>query len=152
MSASNLSDYQAISQTVQHYLDGARTGKGDLMKPAFHADATIFGYVGPDLFAGPIQGLFDWNDQNGPATDIVARIVSIDVVDTIASVRVESDNWTGHRFSDFFTMLKVDGQWTRPRPRRPYRGPPRARWHRCNSTSNWKVLIPACFPATSGDD
>ena len=33
------------------------------------------------------------------------------VVGTIAAVRVESDNWTGHRFSDFFTLLKVDGQW-----------------------------------------
>jgi hypothetical protein len=26
----------------------------------------IFGYVGPDLFAGPIQGLYNWNDKNGP--------------------------------------------------------------------------------------
>jgi hypothetical protein len=111
MSATNIGDYQAIATTMQHYLDGAKTGKGDLMKPAFHADATIFGYVGPDLFAGPIQGLFDWNDQNGPAKDIVARIVSIEVVETIAAVRVETDNWTGHRFSDFFTLLKVDGQW-----------------------------------------
>jgi hypothetical protein len=111
MSATDIHEYQAISETLQHYLDGAKTGKGDLMKPAFHADATIFGYVGPDLFAGPIQGLFDWNDQNGPAKDIVAKITSIEVVGTIAAVRVESDNWTGHRFSDFFTLLKVDGQW-----------------------------------------
>jgi Putative lumazine-binding len=111
MSATNISDYQAIGETLQHYIDGARTGKGDMMKPAFHAEATIFGYVGPDLFAGPIQGLFDWNDKNGPAKDIVAKIVSIDVIETIATVRVEADNWTGHRFSDFFTLLKVDGQW-----------------------------------------
>jgi putative lumazine-binding protein len=111
MSATDIHEYQAISETLQHYLDGAKTGKGDLMKPAFHADATIFGYVGPELFAGPIQGLFDWNDQNGPAKDIVAKITSIEVVGTIAAVRVESDNWTGHRFSDFFTLLKVDGQW-----------------------------------------
>jgi hypothetical protein len=81
------------------------------MKPAFAEGATIFGYVGPDLFAGPIQGLFDWNDQNGPAKDIVSAITSIEVVETIAVARVESDNWTGHRFSDFFTLLKLDGQW-----------------------------------------
>jgi Putative lumazine-binding len=111
MSAVKMQEYKAIADTVQHYLDGAKAGKGDLMKPAFHADATIFGYVGADLFAGPIQGLYDWNDQNGPAAKIVAEIASIDVVETIAVVRVESDNWTGHRFSDFFTLLKVDGQW-----------------------------------------
>jgi len=37
--------------------------------------------------------------------------VAIDVVGTVASARVESDNWTGHRFTDFFNLLKVDGEW-----------------------------------------
>jgi hypothetical protein len=106
-----LSDYDAIAQTVQHYIDGAKSGRGADMKPAFHQDATIFGYVGPDLFAGPIQGLFDWNDQNGPATGLQARIASIDIIGTIAAVRLETDNWTGHRFTDLFTLLKVDGEW-----------------------------------------
>ena len=78
------------------------------MKPAFHQDATIFGYAGTDLFAGPIQKLFDWNDQNGPATELQARIASIG---TVATVRLELDNWTGHRYTDLFTMLKVDGEW-----------------------------------------
>ena len=34
------------------------------MKPAFHKDATIFGYVGGGLFASPIEQLFVWNDEN----------------------------------------------------------------------------------------
>ena len=59
--------------------------------------------------AGPIQQLFAWNDGNGAATDIQARITSIDLADTIATVRLEIDNWTGHRFTDLFTLLKVDG-------------------------------------------
>ena len=25
--------------------------------------------------------------------------------------RLEIDNWTGHRFTDLFTLLKVDGEW-----------------------------------------
>jgi putative lumazine-binding protein len=109
--AANLSEYDAIVKTVQHYIDGAKSGRGAEMKPAFHQDATIFGYVGADLFAGPIQQLFDWNDQNGPATGLQARIASIDIVNTIATVRLELDNWTGHRFTDLFTLLKVDGGW-----------------------------------------
>jgi Putative lumazine-binding len=109
--ATNVHEYDAIAKVVQHYIDGAKSGKGDDMKPAFHKDATIFGYVGPDLFAGPIQLLFDWNDANGAATDLEARITSIDIVDTVATVRLELDNWTGHRFTDLFTLLKVDGQW-----------------------------------------
>ncbi|HUS08888.1 MAG TPA: nuclear transport factor 2 family protein [Pyrinomonadaceae bacterium] len=105
------SDQEAIAGVVQHYIDGAISGRGVDMKPAFHKDATIFGYVGTDLFAGPIQGLFDWNDQNGPATGLVARIANIDVIGTVASVKLELENWTGHRFTDLFTLLKIDGEW-----------------------------------------
>ena len=103
--ATNVHDYDAITKVVQHYIDGARSGKGSDMKPAFHKDATIFGYVGPDLFAGPIQLLFDWNDENGPASGLQARIASIDIIDTVATVRLELDDWTGHRFTDLFTLL-----------------------------------------------
>ncbi len=109
--AIDVSEHGAIAKTVQHYIDGAKSGKGDDMKPAFHKDATIFGYAGADLFAGPIQQLFDWNDENGPAAELQARIASIDVVDTIATVRLELNNWTGSRYTDLFTLLKVDGEW-----------------------------------------
>ena len=104
-------DNEMIEKTVQFYIDGAKSGKGDDMKPAFHKDATIFGYIGDDLFAGPIQKLFDWNDENGPATELETKMASIDVVGTVATVRLESDNWTGHKFTDFFTLLKVEGTW-----------------------------------------
>ena len=109
--ANDLDDYARIEATIGHYLQGAIAGKGDLMRPAFHAQATIFGYVGPDLFAGPIENLFEWNDANGPAAGLKSRITSIDLVGTIASARVETDDWTGHRFTDFFNLLKVDGEW-----------------------------------------
>ncbi|MFM8622341.1 MAG: nuclear transport factor 2 family protein [Holophagaceae bacterium] len=104
-------EVNAITQVIDLYIDGARSGKSTLMKPAFHDDATIFGYVGNDLFGGPIKGLFDWNDANGPAKDIKTKICSIDVVGTCANVRVDSDNWTGHRFTDFFNLVKFDGKW-----------------------------------------
>ncbi len=107
----NVSEHDAIAKVVQHYIDGAKSGRGDDMKSAFHKDATIFGYVGADLLAGPIQKLFDWNDKNGPATGLQARLASIDLIGTVATVRLELDNWTGHRFTDLFTLLKVDGEW-----------------------------------------
>ncbi len=109
--AANVSDHDLIADVVQHYINGAISGRGDDMRPAFHEDATIFGYVGADLFAGPIQQLFACNDDYGPATGLQARIASIELVDTVASVRLELDDWTGHRYTDLFTLLKVDGQW-----------------------------------------
>ncbi len=107
----NVSEHEAIAEVVQHYIDGAKSGRGDDMKPAFHEDATIFGYAGADLFAGPIGKLFAWNDGNGPAMELQARIASIDLVDTVATVRLELDNWTGARYTDLFTLLKVGGEW-----------------------------------------
>ncbi len=107
----NVSEYDVIANVVQKYIEGARSGRGDDMSPAFHKDATVFGYVGEDLFAGPIQQLFDWNDANGPATALRARIASIDLIDTVATVRLELDDWTGNRFTDLFTLLRVDEEW-----------------------------------------
>lgn len=104
-------DRDAITQVVQHYIDGAKSGSGEVMKPAFHLDASIFGYIGADLFSGPIQQLFAWNDENGPATELCATVASIDVIGTVATARLELDNWTGHRFTDLFTLLKIDGEW-----------------------------------------
>ena len=37
--------------------------------------------------------------------------VTFDVVDTIATVRLELNNWAGSRYTDLFTLLKVDGEW-----------------------------------------
>ncbi len=104
-------DRAEIANVVQRYIDGAKSGKGADMEPAFHKDASVFGFIGADLFAGPIQKLFAWNDENGPATGLEARIANIDLIDTIATVRLELDDWTGHRFTDLFTLLKVDGEW-----------------------------------------
>ncbi len=106
-----VTEHDAIAKIIQHYIDGAKSGRGDDMKPAFHKDATIFGYAGADLFGGPIQQLFDWNDESGPAAGLQARIASIDVVDTVATVRLELNNWAGSRYTDLFTLLKVDGAW-----------------------------------------
>ncbi len=111
MSNKATTENEMIEKTVQIYIDGAKSGKGAEMKPAFHKDATIFGYVGDDLFAGPIQVLFDWNDENGPASELEPYITSIDISGTVATVRLELDNWNGFKFTDLFTLLKVDGKW-----------------------------------------
>ena len=55
----DVKEHEAIAEIVQYYINGAKSGKGVDMKPAFHADANIFGYICADLFAGPIRKLFD---------------------------------------------------------------------------------------------
>lgn len=108
----DMAEYEAIARSVQHYIDGARAGSGATMEVAFHDDAQIFGFASDGLFAAPIQELFDRVDKTGPAPDTQARIASIEIADTVATVRLELDQWAGRRFTDFFTLLKIDGTWT----------------------------------------
>jgi hypothetical protein len=107
----NLGEYEAIADTIQRYVKGGKSGRSEDMKPAFHANATIHGYLGSDLIAGPIQVLYDWVDANEPATELQSWIASIDLQGTIASVRLEEYNWSGHRFTDLFTLFKTEGEW-----------------------------------------
>jgi len=100
-----------IEAVMQTYIEGGRTGSVDTLRPIFHKMATICGYVGPDLFAGPIAMFYDWHAENGPATNLEVGRMDIDCEGTAARVRVELDNWTGHRFTDFFTLVRIDGQW-----------------------------------------
>ncbi|AKS41201.1 nuclear transport factor 2 family protein [Wenzhouxiangella marina] len=104
-------DQKAIEALMATYVEGGRTGRSDLLRPVFHDLATICGYVGPDLFAGPIEMFYDWHADNGPAAELVVGDLRIDVEGSAASVRFELDNWTGHRFTDFFTLVRIDGRW-----------------------------------------
>lgn len=106
-----ISEHDAIARVMRYYIEGGAFGNSAEMRNAFHKDATIHGYVGEQLIAGPIQGLYDWVDQNGPAREMQARISSVDISGTAASVRIDAENWYGHRFTDFFHLVKFDGEW-----------------------------------------
>jgi Putative lumazine-binding len=110
------SEYDAIVGIIQKYIDGCRQGRSELMRPVFHADASFFGYVGGQLASGT-QFLFDWIDRNGPAPRIEPRFVSVDILDSIAVVRLEASGWSGKlveaevRMSDLFTLLRMPEGW-----------------------------------------
>src|SRR3954471_12182987 len=109
-------EYDGIVKAMQGYIDGSKQGKSELMRAAFHPDASFFGYAGGELATGT-KFLFDWIDKNGPAPEIEARVASVDILDTIAVVRLEVAGWSGTlagsgvRMSDLFTLLKTSAGW-----------------------------------------
>jgi hypothetical protein len=111
-----LNEYDRIAKTMQMYIDGSKQGRSDVMRPAFHPDASFFGYAGEQLAIGT-QFLFDWIDKNGPAPRIEPRMVSVDILESIAVVRLEVAGWSGNlagsgvRMSDLFTLLKMPSGW-----------------------------------------
>ena len=55
------SPHDEILKTLQLYIDGSKQGKSELMRPAFHPEASFFGYAGDQLAVGN-EFLFDWID------------------------------------------------------------------------------------------
>jgi hypothetical protein len=116
MPANYGAEYDEILKTMEMYLEGCRQGKSAVMEPAFHTNAGFFGYAGEDLAAG-IPFLFQWVHQNGPSPHIRPRFISVDIVESIAAVRLEVDGWSGRLagpdvcMSDIFTLLKTAEGW-----------------------------------------
>lgn len=110
------SAYDAVVKTMQLYLEGCRRGDSAVMRPAFHQEASFFGYAGADLATG-LPFLFGWVDKNGPSPEIRPRFMSVDIVGSIAAVRLEVDGWSGSLagpdvcMSDIFTLLHTSDGW-----------------------------------------
>ena len=107
-------DYQAIVAVLNQYNAGGAQADSSIMRPAFSSQATIFGVDGDDkLTGGPIEGLFEIIDSAfRPSPQAQAAIVRVDIVGKAASARVDTDDISGFRFTDFFNLLKVQGEWT----------------------------------------
>jgi hypothetical protein len=112
-----LVEHDAITRTMDRYVAGARAGDGDLMRPAFHREATMAGYCQGVEYSGSIEHIFDWVTVNGPAPNIEPRFARIEIIETIALVHLEVRGWSGKlagvnsRASDVFTLLKLNGEW-----------------------------------------
>ena len=108
-----MQEYTAIVDVLNRYNEGGAKADSALMKPAFNEQATLFGVDGDKLVGGAIQNLYDVIDNDfRPSPEARAAIVRIDIVGTAASARVDTDNVSGFRFTDFFNLLKVEGKWT----------------------------------------
>lgn len=107
-------EYNAIVEVLNKYNEGGKQAKSSVMKPAFSEQATIFGVDGDNkLVGGAIQGLFDIIDGPAfrPSPEAQGVIVNIDIVGTAASARIDTNDISGFCFTDFFNLLKVEGEW-----------------------------------------
>ncbi|VVM46857.1 hypothetical protein PS623_00541 [Pseudomonas fluorescens] len=62
---------------------------------------------------GAIQELFDTIDKPSfrPSPEAQGVIVNVDIVGTAASGRIDTNDISGFCFTDFFNLLKVEGEW-----------------------------------------
>lgn len=109
--AETLATYEAIVATLQHYIDGARTGDGALMRLAFADTLKITGTYNGKAVEWTFSEFCDIVQKGGPAVDLEARIVGIEYVRNAVMARLEALNWRGTRYTDFFVLTEQDGAW-----------------------------------------
>lgn len=102
----------AVRVPLENYIKGHETGDPEYMKKAFHTEGKLIfvrdGKYSTRTFAEYIGGM-----SGKPAADENARkrsIESIDVMGTAAVAKVILD-YPNVKFTDYFTLLKIDGEW-----------------------------------------
>lgn len=109
-------DYKAIENVLlNQYAEGCKQAKSEIMKPAFHQQATMYSVNEQGgLQGGPVaESLFPGIDNHfTPSENPIVAIAYIDITGTAASARVDADNLSGYGFTDYFNLLKVEGKWT----------------------------------------
>jgi len=110
----HMSELQAISATIQDYFEGMHFRDAGRLRRAFHPKACLFGHLQSAFVHIPLDqwlGMVESRPvpaENGEPFDM--RIVSTDVTGQVATVKV-ADLYRGLRFTDYLSLVKVDGQW-----------------------------------------
>ena len=109
----NSTEESAIRETINYYAEGMRTGNVETLKQGFHQQALLCGYLGEELIAAPIEGLYDWVSSNpapvvtGEAFDCV--VLSLEITGRVASAKVREVH--GDAVIDYFHLLKDKDRW-----------------------------------------
>ncbi|HEX8353264.1 MAG TPA: nuclear transport factor 2 family protein [Pyrinomonadaceae bacterium] len=106
------SEEAGIREAIQHYFQGHATGQGEHFRKAFHPDAKLF-FIRDGKLTQWTSEEYISRASGKPAADEAQRkrrIDSIDVSGNAAVVKVTLD-YPNVTFTDYMSMLKVDGQW-----------------------------------------
>ena len=103
----------AIRNTINYCAEGMRTGSVETLKQGFHQQAILCGYLGDEMIAAPIEGLYDWVNSNpapattGEAYDCV--VLSLEITGRVASAKIRETHEGA--VIDYFHLLKDKNRW-----------------------------------------
>jgi hypothetical protein len=105
-------DEAGVRKAIEAYLQGHATGQGEHFRRGMHADMRFSGLRDGKLFHRNLDE-FAGGFPGKPAADEAKRkrrIVSVDITGNAASAKIELD-YPEVFFTDYFLLLKVDGEW-----------------------------------------
>jgi hypothetical protein len=106
------SEEAGVREAIQHYFQGHATGQGEHFRKAFHTDAKLFFIRDGKLTQWTAEEYIS-RASGKPAADEAQRkrrIDSIDISGNAAVVKLTLD-YPSVVFTDYMSMLKIDGQW-----------------------------------------
>ncbi|MDT0553924.1 nuclear transport factor 2 family protein [Urechidicola vernalis] len=108
--AQNVSDKEAVEERINNYFEGSRTDNPELLKKAFHPNATLK-FIGDDgtYKMIPIQKFFGFF-TNSKTREFESKIYYIDISETAANVKL-STKYETYEYIDYMNMLKTKEGW-----------------------------------------
>lgn len=110
--AAQTDDEAAVRAAVDHYLQGHATGDGAHHAMVFHPVSNLY-WVAGDTLATRTSAEYIAGSSGRPADDEADRERWIDMVDVTGNAAVAKVilDYPRARFTDYFTLLKIGGEW-----------------------------------------
>ena len=110
-----LSDYEAVREVILQYIHGSGNGDANALREIFFPEAVMSGDYQGTLRFGTPDSFFELV-ENSPAltesgADYKSVISSIEIVGRVASAVLKEEGFFGANFTDFFHLMKKDGEW-----------------------------------------
>ena len=108
-------ELQSIKDKIDLYVEGVRTGNVEKLRKAFHPKAMMYGASPTAVTILEIEGLFGFVAANEPPSKTgepdQCFISSIQQAGNAASVELVEESAFGSDYTNYFQLLKIEGQW-----------------------------------------
>ncbi len=104
-------EYQAIEQALKSYIASAKTGDASGYAEDWYEHARVVGSLDGQFYNINREEVMKFAEQLGGSPDVESRISFIEYQGEAAVARLDSLNWGGIRYTDFFILSKAEGTW-----------------------------------------
>lgn len=102
--------YRQVCKPLNYYLEGGTNNDFDVLKKAFHTNATMKFMSADGYKEVNALDFFREKIKPGPPQDRITRIVSVSVSGNAASAMVEAE-YEDFTFIDYMNLLKTGEEW-----------------------------------------
>ncbi len=104
-------EYGAIETALKSYMESAKTGDASGYAKDWYEHTRVVGTLDGQFYNLTRDETMQFAEQLGGSEGVESRIAYIDYQGNAAVVRLESLNWGGVRYTDFFLLSKGEGTW-----------------------------------------